>query len=440
MKILYLDLGMGVAGDMLTAALLELLDPKEQEVVIEKLNRMGLEGVKVTRETAVSCGIRGSRVHVIVNGEEEGHDHEHDHHHHDHDHGHDHHHHDHDHDHGHHDHDHDHHHHDHDHDHHHGHHHHHHSSMADIESLVRSLEGLSPEVAGDVLKVYGLIAGAEGRAHGAEVGEVHFHEVGMKDAVMDVAAVCLLMSIIAPDKVIAGPVNVGGGTVRCAHGIMPVPAPATAFLLEGIPMYGSGAEMGELCTPTGAALIRYFADEYGEIPLMIPDRTGYGMGSREYDRPNCVRLTLGEIPEEPVQEMAQFSCNVDDMTSEEAGFAMEAIFEAGAVEVFTVPAGMKKSRPGLLLEVICPAALREKVIAALFENTTTLGIRETAIRRHTLSRNIIEEDTPYGKIHVKESSGYGVTRRKYEYEDLSRLAREQGIGLLELKSRLGRGG
>ena len=251
------------------------------------------------------------------------------------------------------------------------------------------------------------------------------------DAVADIAAACLLMDRIGPDEVVVSPVHVGSGEVRCAHGILPVPAPATAYLLREIPIYG-GSVRGELCTPTGAAILKYFASRFGEMPVMKVEAIGYGMGKKDFDRANCVRAMLGDGGN-LCETVTELSCNVDDMTAEEIGFAMERLFENGAAEVYTVPIGMKKSRPGTLIRVICKEELREEMIALLFRHTTTLGIREAVMQRYVLEREQVVLDTPYGKVQRKDSTGYGVKRYKYEYEDLSRIAREKGIGLKEAR-------
>ncbi|MCR4947518.1 MAG: LarC family nickel insertion protein, partial [Lachnospiraceae bacterium] len=241
MKTLYLDCGMGAAGDMLTAALLELIP--DRDGFVSRLNGLGIPKVFFSAEKASKCGITGTHITVRVDGEEEtedmhsSHHHEHDHEHvHDHDHDHDHHFdHDHEHDHGHeHGHEHEH---SHDHDQHHEHGHHHHSGMHDIEHIVGDLP-VSDKVKADVLAVYSLIAEAESHVHGVSVEEIHFHEVGTMDAIADVTAVCMLMEEISPDKVVASDVHVGSGQVRCAHGILPVPAPATAYILRDVPIYG----------------------------------------------------------------------------------------------------------------------------------------------------------------------------------------------------------
>ena len=445
MKTLYLECGMGAAGDMLTAALLELMpDP---EAAVAELNGLGIPGVQFSKEAVSKCGIGGTHMTVKVHGEEESeemfhHHHEHHDHPHEHEHSHEsacHEHHDHLHEHEDHEHTHEHHHehaHEHTHEHTHehgdaGHTHHHHSSLHDIEHIVCGHLNIPEQVKQDVMAVYGLIAEAESHAHCVPVTEIHFHEVGTMDAVADITAVCLLMNKIAPDQVIVSPVHVGSGHVHCAHGILPVPAPATAYILNGVPMYG-GAVKGELCTPTGAALLKHFATRFGDMPVMRTEAIGYGMGKKDFEQANCIRAMLGET-EDAGDSVLQLECNVDDMTAEELGFAMEAILAAGALEVYTVAAGMKKSRPGTLLSVLCHEAEKEKLVRVIFQNTTTIGVREHACSRYTLKRSFETVQTPYGEVQKKISSGYGVTREKYEYEDLARIAREQGMSLEEVR-------
>ena len=450
MKTLYLECGMGAAGDMLTAALLELMpDP---EAAVAELNGLGIPGVQFSKEAVSKCGIGGTHMTVKVHGEEESeemfhhhhehHDHLHEHehddesacheHHHDHEHiheGHEHHHdhtheHSHEHTHGH----------THEHAHEHGddgHTHHHHSSLHDIEHIVCGHLNIPDQVKQDVMAVYGLIAEAESHAHGVPVTEIHFHEVGTMDAIADITAVCLLMNKIAPDQVIVSPVHVGSGHVHCAHGILPVPAPATAYILNGVPMYG-GAVKGELCTPTGAALLKHFATRFGDMPVMRTEAIGYGMGKKDFEQANCIRAMLGET-EDAGDNVLQLECNVDDMTAEELGFAMETILEAGALEVYTVAAGMKKSRPGTILCVLCHEDAKETLVRVIFRNTTTIGVREHRCSRYTLKRSFETVQTPYGDVQKKLSSGYGVAREKYEYEDLARIAREQGMSLAEVR-------
>ena len=414
MKTLYIDCGMGAAGDMLTASLIELLP--DREAFVEKLNNVGIPGVTYILEPSVKCGITGSHMRVVVDGVEEGDDHHHEHHH-DHD-------------------DHDHHHdHDHDHDHHHNHDHdHHHSSMHSIEHIVKDHMNVSEKVRADILAVYSLIAKAESQVHGVPITDIHFHEVGTKDAIADVTAVSMLMEELNPDEVIASPVHVGSGQVECAHGILPVPAPATALILNNIPIY-SGNIRGELCTPTGAALLKHFVTRFGDMPIMKLEKIGYGMGKKDFEAANCVRTMIGET-ESGSDKIIELSCNVDDMTGEDIGFAMEKIMEGGARDVFTTPIGMKKSRPGILLSVMCSPDKKEDIIELLFRHTTTIGVREKTYQRHILDRKEETIETSYGAVRVKTSTGYGVTRKKLEYEDLARIAKEEGLSIEEVRDKI----
>lgn len=418
MKTLYIECNMGVAGDMLTAALVDLFPDKE--AVVKELNDLNIPGITYRLTETEKCGIRGLHMDVLADGETESEE-MYDHHHHDEE---EHcHHHDED-EHCHHDGE-EHHHHDHgDHEHHHS-----HSSMHDIEHTVKDL-GLSPEVEKDVLAVYALLADAESRVHGVPVSEIHFHEVGTKDAVADITAVCYLLNKLSVDRIVSSNVNTGSGKVRCAHGILPVPAPATALLLSGVPMYNDGVK-GELTTPTGAALIRHFAGDFGDMPAMNVTAIGYGMGTKDFERANCVRLFLGDSAEKEQDSVLEISCNVDDMTAEEIGFATERLFEGGALEVYTVAIGMKKNRPGTLIKVMCVPEKREEMVELLFKHTSTLGVRELRTGRYILNRRIDTVDTEFGPVRVKRAEGYGVARHKAEFDDLAKIAKEHDIGIRE---------
>ena len=378
MRTIYLDCGMGAAGDMLTAALLELMP--NQDAFVEELNGLGIPGIRFTAEKCEKCGILGTHMKVTVHGEEED-----------------------------------------------GHHH-HHGHLADIRGIVSGLP-LPTMVKLDILAVYEEIAQAESHVHGVPVEHIHFHEVGTMDAIADVTAVCLLLHRLAPDKIIVSPVHVGSGQVRCAHGILPVPAPATAYLLRGIPIYGGSID-GELCTPTGAALLKHFATEFGQMPVMKVQAIGYGMGRKDFPRANCVRALLGET-EAPIDAIVELRCNVDDMTGEAIGFALEQLLGSGALDAFTVPVGMKKSRPGVLITVLCREEKKEAMVHLLLKHTTTLGVREFPCRRYALSRTMEVVNTPFGPVRKKVSSGYGVRREKLEYDDLAKIAKEQHISLAE---------
>lgn len=409
MKTLYLDCGMGAAGDMLTAALLELV-PNRDEFLLE-LNNLGIPGVTFCGEVSSKCGIQGTHITVKVDGEEEcgemySHSHEHEHSH-SHEHSHEH-----------------------THEHFHDEEHiHHHSSMHEIEHIVEDLS-VSEKAKSDILAVYSLIAEAESHAHGVPVTEIHFHEVGTMDAIADVTAVCVLMERLAPEQVIVSPVHVGSGHVKCAHGILPVPAPATAYILRDIPIYGGGIK-SELCTPTGAALLKHFATKFGDMPVMRTSAIGYGMGKKDFTAANCVRALIGET-EDSGDMIVELCCNLDDMTAEAVAFAEEQFFASGALDVYIVSAQMKKSRPGVLLCVICREKDKETMAGLIFRHTTTLGIRENISRRYTLTRTIETISTDFGNVRKKVSTGYGVAREKYEYEDIARIAKEQGMSLADV--------
>ena len=395
MKTLYLDCSMGAAGDMLAGALLELVPDPDASVA--ELNAFGIPGVMYKRETLSKCGIAATHLSVTVAGHEEHESH-----------------------------------------HHHDHHHHEHRSLADVLHVIGHLK-LEPSVREDVKSVYESLAAAESRAHGKAVGEIHFHEVGALDAIADIAAFCHLLRRIAPDKIIASPVHVGSGTVNCAHGVLPVPAPATAFLLEGVPTYSDGVIVGELCTPTGAALIKNFAASFGPQPLMTVRSIGYGAGRKDFPRANVVRAMLGESAAEESGdgEIFELNFNVDDMTGEELAFASERIFAAGARDVSFAPVVMKKGRPGQRVSVMCSAETRGEVVKAIFAHTSTLGIRETHCRRYTLDRKIETVALADGStVRRKVASGYGVCRAKWEADDLAAFARTKGISLAEAKDQL----
>lgn len=387
MKILYIDCGMGAAGDMLSASLLEHFPDQDEK--LKELNSLSVPHVKFIRERVTKCGILGTHLSVRIHGKEEAseqHGHSHDHH-----------------------------------------------NLQEISAIIEKIL-VSSEVKQKILEIYRLIADAESRVHGVPVSEIHFHEVGNLDAIADITAFCYLIDQLKPEKVIASPIHVGSGQVRCAHGILPVPAPATALLLQGCPIY-AGTIRGELCTPTGAALLKVFADDFCEMPLMKVISIGYGMGKKDFEAANCVRTFYGETDDES-DVMYELNCNVDDMTAEQIGFALERLFAAGAAEAFTIPVNMKKSRPGTLIRVICRPEKKEELIRTLFLHTSTAGIREVKTRRSILKRSITPVSTPYGTIRKKDYSGYGVSRSKYEYEDLAHIAAQAGCSIAELLHRI----
>lgn len=394
MRTLYLDCGMGASGDMLMAALSQIAP--EGEKICGQIEGLGLTGVRASAETVLKNGIAGLHIKVTVHGEDEAEPHEHHHEHHDHP-------------------------------------HHEHRSLGDICRMIDGFE-LPEKVREDAKAVYALIAQAEGRVHGREVGEVHFHEVGALDAVADVTGTCLLMYELGAERVVASPVRVGYGTVRCAHGELPVPAPATALLLEGVPVYAGDIE-GEMCTPTGAALVKYFADEYGTMPEMIVERSGFGMGTRDYERVNGLRAIVGEAKAR-LPRVTELRCNLDDITAEDLAYAQELLLEHGALDVYTQTLGMKKGRVGVMLTCLCAEEREEEFARLMLKHTPTLGLRVYHPERITLCRRTEKAETEFGEVTVKYAEGHGVRKSKPEFEDLKRLSQETGLSLSELRDRL----
>lgn len=479
-KLMYIECNMGVAGDMLTAALLELHPDKD--AFMQKLKGLGLKDVDISYHMAKKVGITGTQMSVSIAGEEEtsidielgsagqdqesGHqDHHHHHHDHDHhhaDHGHSHHHHD---DHG------------HDHHHNHDHHgHHHHNSYPDIKKIVQNLN-IPEEVKIDVISVYRLIAEAESKAHGLPIDQVHFHEVGMMDAVADIVAVALLIRELDPDKIITSPIHLGSGQVKCAHGILPVPVPAVEYILKGVPTY-MGDIKGELCTPTGAALVKHFTDEYGPMPHMEIEKVGYGLGKKDFPVANMVRVFMGteveditnniganyttklqrnlsysqtglesipgyeQISENYKDEVIELKANLDDMTGEEMAYLAEVLMEAGALDVYYQSALMKKGRPAYV--ITCLSKPEDAVMLGKFmlEHSSTFGVRMSLYNRLLMERIVDNEDTSMGQIRVKSGKFEGMesdqplSKVKLEYDDLADLAKVHKLPLREVHDQL----
>lgn len=423
MKILYFDCGMGAAGDMLMSAMVELIPDKED--FIKKINSIGIPNVKVSLETTVKCGIKGNHVKVLVNNEEEGglqsaesennhHSNEnikHSHHH----------------------------------------------VHVTMDHIIETINGfsVSDKVKEDAIAIYKIIANGESKVHGVDVSEIHFHEVGMMDAIADVTGCAILMEEINPDKVIVSPINTGFGKVRCAHGILPVPAPATANILEGMVCYSGNIE-GELCTPTGAAVLKYYSNEFGNMPTMMIEKQGYGMGNKDFPVANCIRTILGERADNKAMvglldngetdtidnnanahdSIVEFRCNIDDMTPEELSFAVEMLWKEDVLDVYTMPINMKKGRQATLINVMCRESAKDSVARAIFKHTSTIGIREYKCNRMILDRKIETINTEYGNIDVKRTYGYGVENTKPEFEDLKRIAIENDISIRDIKDKI----
>lgn len=427
MKTLYLECNMGAAGDMLMAALMEICpDPAG---FIDKMNNIGLQDTVVKAVKADKYGITGHQIDVLIRGMfeedvpplDESHHHDNNEHEHCH--------------HGNNEHEH----------HHHDTGEHRHTGLSDIRTLIAALAIPAP-VKEKAVAVYTILAEAEAHVHGCPVGDIHFHEVGTLDAVADIVGCCLALELIAPDRVIVSPIHVGSGQIKCQHGILPVPAPATAYLLREAPVY-SGDIRGELCTPTGAALLQAFAHSYGAMPVMKLHKIGYGMGKKDFGCVSCVRAFLGdeddavkaagivgdeirnETAEAPIYEI---SCNLDDITAEELAFACEQILAAGALDVFAVPTVMKKGRAGHLLTALAAPDHKDAVALSVLTHTTTRGLRFKLCARMTMTSRFEAVQTPYGDIVLKRSSGYGLTRVKPEYECVAAAARKHHVTFHEV--------
>lgn len=382
MKTLYLECKMGASGNMLLGALLDLLpDP---DAALDALNGLGIPGVHYKMEQK-SGSIAGKLVIVTVHGHDEDHDHPH----------------------------------------HHG---------CGLDGILHQIGHLpvSGAVKERAAAVYRAIAGAEAKVHGTTPSEVHFHEVGSLDAVADIVGVCLLLEKLGAVRVVASPICAGSGTVRCAHGVLPVPAPATAELLRGVPWYAGEIE-SELCTPTGAALLRTVAAEFGPMPVLRTERIGYGFGSKEFDRPNCLRAFLGET-EGRADEVYEVRCNVDDMTGEALAYARERLEESGILDMNVAAVMMKKNRPGFLITCLCKPEQLDETVRLLLRHTTTAGVRYAPWRRTILEVGFREAETAYGTVREKVYTGCGVEKVKTEYEDAAALARAADVPLEKVRT------
>lgn len=370
MKKIYIECNMGVSGDMLCGALLDTLNENEQNEIINKLNTL-MSGVTVSCNKSQKCGISGTKFNVDI--KEHGH---------------------------------------------------HHSSINEIFDTIDGF-ALDESVKQNAKEVYKIIANAESKVHGVEVSDIHLHEVGMKDAIMDITAFFYIVSRINAEIITCSPIATGYGEVKTAHGILPVPAPATALLLAGIQNY-AGDVKGELTTPTGAGLIRYFAKEITTERPEVYDKIGYGMGSKDFEKPNCVRVFASDENEEAVVEL---KCQIDDMTGEEMGYAINKLLSLGALDAYITPIVMKKSRPAFEMTVITHPNKMDFFIRQIFKHTTTLGIRRIECMRSVLTREVTEKNT----VTIKRSEGYGVKKEKPEFDELAKIADERDISVFEAK-------
>ncbi|MCI8299364.1 MAG: nickel pincer cofactor biosynthesis protein LarC [Lachnospiraceae bacterium] len=430
MRTLFIECNMGASGDMLMGALYELLSDSQKESFLKTMNNLFPNQILLQAVPAEKCGVWGTKINVVILGQEEtpsgytassAHDPEHTHHDTHTDLG------------------------------------HLHTSYPEMQSKIDNLL-ISDNVKEHAKAVYTLIGNAESLAHNTDLSQIHFHEVGTLDALMDVVGCCLLTELLNPEQILASPVHVGTGSVRCAHGILPVPTPATAEILKDVPIYAGSIE-GELCTPTGAALLKHFVSQFTPMPPISVEQTGYGMGTKDFPSANCVRAFLGFLSALPVpaprqlpgafspgalklpreeethpdyyteqfhslDQILELSCNLDDMTPEAVSYAVTLLREAGALDVYTTPIYMKKSRPGTLLTVLCNLPEESRFSRLILTHTATRGIRIQPCYRRTLDAQFRKISTVYGEITIKINTGYGISKYKPEYEDVAAAARQ----------------
>jgi len=379
MKTLYLECNAGASGDMILGALSDLLDdPKDAKRIIESA---GIPDVEVIVESGEKNHITGTRVRIIAKCQEEGVN---------------------------------------------EHHIHTHRTLSEVIGIIDGLK-MSDEVRNNAKEIYTRIAEAESKVHGTSVGEVHFHEVGMLDAIADVVGTCMLIEKISPDYIVSSPLRTGFGYVHCAHGELPIPAPATALLLKGVESYSGDIE-GEFTTPTGAALIGFFAEEFGQRPKMSIDDIGVGIGHHDFQIPNIVRAFVGES-EEKLFEIYEINCNIDDMTPEDLGHMVDMLLEEGAADATITPIIMKKGRPGHRLTCLCREADKDRLSKLILSNTSTIGLRLWKAERYEMSSHMEVCHTEYGDVRIKVSEGYGIRKWKPEHDDLVKLASENDVSI-----------
>lgn len=395
MRIYHLDCSSGIAGDMFLGACLDLGMPVE--VLLDMVARLGLPGVSVESRKASRGGFVGTRFRVLQDGkpvegpdpEEHPHDHHHHHHHHEHDHPHDH---------------------------HHG----HTRGLAEIRDLILR-SALSNPVKERALRLFQRLGEAEAKAHGMPIEGVHFHEVGAIDSIVDLVGAAAAIEFLAPERLTCGPVNVGSGRVKMAHGEVSIPAPATAELLKGIPIHGGPG--GELTTPTGAVILAELVNEFVDLPALVLEGVGYGLGKKDLSmQPNALRLLRGQAGEGRPEVMV-VECEVDDLPGEGFGFLMERLLDAGALDVYFTPVQMKKNRPGTLVTLLCRRGQLEQLAGILLTESGSLGCRYHAAARFEAEREILEVQTAFGTVRIKRARLDGRPLAPApEFEDCRRLA------------------
>ena len=426
-QILYLECATGISGDMTVAALLDLGASKIK--LLAALESLNVEGYSVSIGRANSHGVDACSFDVELEHEHH-HEHEHEHeHHHEAALEHEHHHEVHEHEHGHH--------HEHGHEHHHEHHHpHEHRNLADVTAILNS-GSLSPRARELALKIFGIVAEAESKAHGKPVEEVHFHEVGAIDSIVDIAAAAVCLDDLGIDDVIVSGLSEGTGFVECQHGLLPIPVPAVANIAaaHGLPLRILPGVNGEMVTPTGAAIAAAVRTRSALPESFTIAKIGLGAGKRDFGMPNVLRAMLIEETKQtdaPPSEITILETNIDDSTGETLGLAMESLLDAGALDVHYIPVFMKKNRPAWLLRVICRNADIAKLERVIFTQTSSIGIRKLPAGRTCLARTVVDVALPAGTVKVKKCTFDGQTFYYPEYESVKVLAAASGVPFADL--------
>jgi uncharacterized protein (TIGR00299 family) protein len=411
MRIAYLDCFSGISGDMFLGALVDAgVSPKLLEDAVAALDiGARLEISRVTRG-----GISATKVDVYANGEKDlpreaflaqQHNHAHEHSHHNHDHAHE----------------------------------HKHEHGRGLKEICRIIDNaaISSTAKATAIKIFEALGEAEAMIHNTSVDQVHFHEVGAVDAMVDIVCAAVGAESLAVEEWVCAPLNVGGGTVKCAHGTLPVPAPATLKLLKDAPVYSSGPQV-ELVTPTGAAIVKTLSPRFAPFPSMKIEKAGYGAGTRDFpEHPNLLRITIGDAEPadhaNPSDRITVLESNLDDLSPQVLAYAMERLLADGALDVFSVPVQMKKNRPGALLTVLAKTEDANRLTKLIFAETTTLGVRRREEERQTLSRRWETVSTTWGPVRIKIANLNGtVSNYAPEYEDCRALAETHHVPLKQV--------
>lgn len=397
MKTLYFDCSSGISGNMTLGALLEIVG--DENYLLEELKKLNVDGYKIEISKQVKNGITGTYVDVILEHEQHHHDHEHNH--------------------------------DDEHDHGHEHHHHEHRNLYDVNTIIDN-SSLNENTKDLAKRIFLRVAKAESKVHNKPLDEVHLHEVGAIDSIVDIVGTAILINKINPDKIIASVVNDGYGFIECAHGTMAVPVPATSEIFAASNVKFRQIDIDtELVTPTGAAIIAELAEDFTTLPAMVTEKIGWGTGSKDLKIPNVLKVYYGEMQEEN-QNFVVMETNIDDCSGEILGYTSEKLFANGALDVFYTPIFMKKNRPAYRLSVACRKEDMFKLQNIIFKETTTIGIRYRFESRTELGREFVEIDTKYGKIRAKKVTNNGETYVYPEYESMKKIAEENNIPLKEL--------